>query len=69
MKLLAYVGHHLRIMSSNTPLGQKHYLIDKNWDRYDYDYKQLRAMFRRKRLSEIEAMIEKMGPQWSHAIS
>jgi hypothetical protein len=59
---IGHVGHHLRIMSRNTKLGQKFYLIDRNWDKYEYDYKMLRAMFRHKRLKEIEAMIEKMEP-------
>lgn len=57
---IAHVGHHLRIMSRNTPMGQQFYFVDKNWDQYTYDYRQFRALMRARRRAEIEAMLEKM---------
>ena len=47
-------------MARNTPMGQKFYLIDRNWDQYEYDYKEYRKAMRAKRRERVEAMLAEM---------
>jgi hypothetical protein len=44
--------HHLRIMTRNTPMGQKFFLIDKNWDYAEYHYNGYRAALKARRMEK-----------------
>jgi hypothetical protein len=57
---IAYIGPHLKFMSHNTPMGRKYYIMDKNWEAHEYNYKMMRRAIRTKRLDQIMEMIAKM---------
>jgi hypothetical protein len=47
----------VRIMTRNTRMGQKFYLVDKNWDEYEYDYKEYRAAMRARKRTQIQELL------------
>jgi hypothetical protein len=49
--------HHMRIMTRNTPMGQKFYLIDNNWDYAEYNYLEYRKALKAKRQEKFMAML------------
>ena len=49
--------HHMKIMTRNTAFGQRFYMIDKNWDQYEYDYQEYRKALKAKRREKVEAML------------
>jgi hypothetical protein len=49
--------HHMRVMSRNTPMGQKFYLMDDNWSQYDYDYRRYRQQMKQKRMEDVANLI------------
>jgi hypothetical protein len=48
---------HMKIMTRNTPMGQKFYLIDRSWDQYEYDYKEYRAALKAKRQERFRELL------------
>jgi hypothetical protein len=53
--------HHMKIMTQRNALGEtKFYMIDKNWNQYDYDYREYRKALREKR---IEKYMEKLAAE------
>lgn len=51
---------HFTVISRNAPMGQKFYLIDPNWDRYEYDYREYRKAMKTMRHDKY---IEKLAAQ------
>jgi hypothetical protein len=58
--------HHLRIRTHNTPMGQKFYLINQNWEQAEYDAQQYRkALKQMKMVSYMEQLAWEVA---AHAI-
>jgi hypothetical protein len=51
--------HHMRIMTRDTPMGQKFYLIDRNWDYAEYRFKEYRAALKRMKMEKYMALLAK----------
>jgi hypothetical protein len=50
--------HHMRIMTQSNSLGEtKFYMIDRNWDKYEYDHKMYRAALKARRQERILEML------------
>ena len=48
----------MKIMTRINALGEtKFYLIDQNWDQYEYDYKEYRRMMKARKLEKLAMMI------------
>jgi hypothetical protein len=54
-----WVTHHnrLKIMSRQTPMGQKFYLMDDNWEQHEYEARQFRAAIKARMRERIIEMI------------
>jgi hypothetical protein len=58
---------HFSVISRNTPMGQKFYLIDKNWEQYECDYREYRRAMRTKRHQEyMELLAAKIAETKGH---
>jgi hypothetical protein len=42
-----YVAHHMKIVSRNTPMGQKFYVENESWDQYGPAYRRYKAKLQR----------------------
>jgi hypothetical protein len=49
--------HHMRIMTRNTPMGQKFYMIDKNWDHAEYNYQEYREALKQRKMEKFLQML------------
>jgi hypothetical protein len=49
--------NHLKIISRNTPMGQRFYVIDRNWEQHEWDHQQYRAAIRAKERERFMAML------------
>jgi hypothetical protein len=47
---------HLRVMTRNTPMGQKFYLIDRNWDHAEYNYLEYRKTLKQMKKEKFMRM-------------
>jgi hypothetical protein len=48
--------HHMRVMTRNTPMGQKFYLIDRNWDHAEYNYLEYRKALKQMKKEKFMRM-------------
>jgi hypothetical protein len=50
-----YLGpiHHMKIMTRQTPMGQRFYMIDKNWNKYEYEAQQYRAALKARKQEQF----------------
>jgi hypothetical protein len=51
--------HHLRILTRDTPMGQKFYLIDRNWDYAEYNYLEYRKALKQMKMEKYMALLAK----------
>jgi len=49
--------HHLRILARDTPMGQKFYLIDRNWDYAEYNYLEYRKALKQRKMEKYMALL------------
>jgi hypothetical protein len=50
--------NHMKLLTRDTPMGTKFYLIDQNWDYAEYDYKKYREALRARKM---EKYMEQLG--------
>ena len=57
-----YLGpiQHMRIMTRNTPMGQKFYFVHENWENAEYNYQEYRAALRARKRAQIEKVLADM---------
>jgi hypothetical protein len=52
--------HHMKIMTRINALGEtKFYMIDKNWEQYEYDYREYRAAMKARKRERFVEMLAK----------
>jgi hypothetical protein len=49
--------HRLKVMTRNTPMGQKFYMIDEDWEQHEYDYKQYRKALKARKEERFMNML------------
>jgi hypothetical protein len=61
MHMRPYIGpiHHLRILTRDTPMGQKFFLIDRNWDYAEYNYIEYRKALKEMKMEKYMELLAK----------
>jgi hypothetical protein len=49
--------YHMKIMTRDTPMGQRFFLIDRNWDYAEYNYLEYRKALKRRKMEEFMQLL------------